>query len=71
MNAEAIGKRLIALRGEKLIKDVAKALGISTSALSMYEKGQRIPRDEIKIRLARYYDRTVDSIFFTEQVHET
>lgn len=66
MNAEAIGKRLIALRGEKLIKDVAKALGISTSALSMYEKGQRIPRDEIKIRLARYYDRTVDSIFFTE-----
>ena len=66
MNAEAIGKRLIALRGKKLIKDVAKALGISASALSMYEKGQRIPRDEIKIRLARYYDRTVDSIFFTE-----
>lgn len=66
MNAETIGKRLIALRVEKLIKDVAKALGISASALSMYEKGQRIPRDEIKIRLARYYDRTVDSIFFTE-----
>lgn len=66
MNAEAIGKRLISLRGEKLVKDVAKALGISASALSMYEKGQRIPRDEIKIRLARYYDRTVDSIFFTD-----
>ena len=66
MNAEAIGKRLIALRGEKHGKDVAKALGISASALSMYEKGQRIPRDEIKIRLARYYDRTVDSIFFTD-----
>lgn len=66
MNAEAIGKRLIALRGGRLVKDVAKALGISASALSMYETGQRIPRDEIKIRLARYYDRTVDSIFFTE-----
>lgn len=66
MNAEAIGKRLIALRGKRLVKDVAKALGISASALSMYETGQRIPRDEIKIRLARYYDRTVDSIFFTE-----
>ena len=38
MNAEAIGKRLIALRGEKLVKDVAKALGISASAMSMYEK---------------------------------
>lgn len=71
MNAEAIGKRLIALRGKRLVKDVAKALGISASALSMYETGQRIPRDEIKIRLARYYDRTVDSIFFTEQVHES
>lgn len=66
MNAEAIGKRLIALRGKRLVKDVAKALGISASALSMYETGQRIPRDEIKIRLARYYDRSVDSIFFTE-----
>ena len=66
MNAEAIGKRLIALRGEKIVKDVAKDLEISASALSMYEKGQRIPRDEIKIRLARYYDRTVDSIFFTD-----
>lgn len=66
MNAEAIGKRLIALRGKRLVKDVAKALGISASALSMYETGQRVPRDEIKIRLARYYDRTVDSIFFTE-----
>lgn len=66
MNAEAIGKRLIALRGKRLVKDVAKALGISASALSMYETGQRVPRDEIKIRLARYYDRTVDSIFFNE-----
>lgn len=66
MNAEAIGKRLIDLRGKRLVKDVAKALGISASALSMYETGQRVPRDEIKIRLARYYDRTVDSIFFNE-----
>ena len=66
MNAEAIGKRLIALRGEKLVKDVAKALGISASALSMYEICLRIRSDEINFRLSRDYDRTVDSIFFTD-----
>ena len=66
MNAEAIGDKLRKLRGEKPRKSVAKALGISVSALTMYETGQRIPRDEIKILLARYYDTPIETIFFTK-----
>lgn len=59
-----IGKRLIELRGNKSQSEVAKAVGISDSALSMYECGERTPRDSIKVRLAQYYGKTVQSIFF-------
>lgn len=64
MNREDIAKRLVELRGNRKQEDVAKSVGISTSALSMYECGERVPRDEIKINLARYYNVSVESIFF-------
>ena len=52
MNRKAIAKRLILLRGERSREEVAKACGISISALAMYEQGERIPRDDIKIKIA-------------------
>ena len=58
------GKRLVTLRGDKSQETVAKDVGISTSALGMYETEQRIPRDEIKIALANYFNTTVEAIFF-------
>ena len=66
MNKKSIAKRLIELRGEKSRETVANACGISVSALAMYEQGERIPRDDIKIRLAKYYNRSVNFIFFTD-----
>lgn len=59
-----IGKRLVALRGEKSQIEVAEAVGITQAALSMYERGERIPRDDVKIRLADYYKTSVATIFF-------
>lgn len=64
MNENEIGKRLVLLRGSRTQNEVSKALGISLSALGMYERGERIPRDEIKIRIAKYYDTTVQAIFY-------
>lgn len=61
---ELIAKRLINLRGDDSREETAQAVGISVSALQMYENGQRVPRDEIKIKLASHYKRTVQSIFF-------
>lgn len=58
------GDKLKKLRGSKSQETVAKDLGISLSALAMYETEQRMPRDEIKIKLANYYNRTVQFIFF-------
>ena len=70
MNNKAIAKRLINLRGNKSRENVAKACGISVSALAMYEQGERIPRDDIKIRLANYYRRSVNYIFFAHEEHD-
>lgn len=64
MNAKEIGKMLTELRGEKTIKEVAADLGVSVSAIAMYENGHRVPRDEIKIKIARYYCKSVQEIFF-------
>ena len=64
MNREEVAKTLVELRGKEKREVVATACGISVSALAMYEQGERIPRDDIKIRIAKYYNRTVESIFF-------
>ncbi len=64
IDSKVIGDRLKSLRGDKTIKEVAESLNISESALSMYETGNRIPRDEIKMRIANYYGKSVQSIFY-------
>lgn len=61
-----LATRLISARGEKAAVEVAKACGISNSALSMYETGKRVPRDEIKVKLAKCYNTTVGALFFED-----
>ena len=57
------------LRGETSREKVAKSVGISVSALGMYEQGRRIPRDEVKVKLAKFYGVPIESIFFTSEQH--
>lgn len=63
MDSNKIAKNLVTLRGERSRESVAVALGLSLSTLTMYEIGARIPRDENKEKIARYYGKTVDEIF--------
>ncbi|MBE2923942.1 helix-turn-helix transcriptional regulator [Anoxybacillus flavithermus] len=65
MNKEKIAQTLINLRGDRSREEVAKSIGISVSALQMYENGQRIPKDEIKLKIAQYYGVSVETIFFS------
>ena len=65
INPIVVGKKLSTLRGSKTQERVANDCGISVSALAMYESGKRMPRDEIKVKLARYYNTTVEALFFT------
>ena len=65
VDAEAIGKRLRELRGDRKQRVVAREMGITPMALSNYERGKMLPRDDKKIVLAEYYGKTVEQIFFT------
>lgn len=64
IDAKVVGRRLIALRGTKTQENVAKALNITPQALSNYELGLRLPRDSLKKKIAIYYKKTVQEIFF-------
>ena len=64
MDSIAIGHRLTSLRGKKPRSEVAKAIDVSVSAIGNYEQGIRIPKDDIKKKLADYYKVSVGSIFF-------
>lgn len=66
MDKKEMGNRLKSLRGKKSQEEVAKALGVSLSSYAKYEMGIRVPRDEVKVKIANLYHRTVQSIFFTQ-----
>lgn len=70
MSNAQMGMRLRNLRGQTPRAVVAEAVGISVSALQMYENGARVPRDQTKMALADYYHTTVAAIFFNPEAHE-
>lgn len=63
---KVVGARLRKLRGNKKLETVARACGIAQSTLSMYESGERMPKDSIKVLLANYYKKSVQYIFYRE-----
>lgn len=71
LDVKASAQKLIALRGNRTQREVANAVGISISALAMYESGERVPRDSIKVALADYYKKPIGDIFFILKTHET
>lgn len=66
MDRERLGGYLKELRGNRTQKEVAEAVGVTAMAISQYEQGERIPNDEMKIKLARYFQKSVEEIFFSK-----
>ena len=64
-----MNNKLVKLRGTRTQEEIANAIGISISAIGMYETGQRVPRDEIKVKLANFYNVSIESLFFDNNVH--
>lgn len=66
IDSAKIGARIKAIRLERgeSMEELANSIGVSNSAIGMYEGGQRVPRDEIKIRIAEHYNMPVELIFF-------
>lgn len=63
------GMILRGLRGGKTQEEVANDLGITKSSWAMYERDERIPRDEIKVRIANYFGKSVQELFYAQIEH--
>lgn len=64
-----LGEVLRVLRGEMTQEALAADLGITKSSWAMYERGERVPRDEVKVRIAAYFRKSVQELFFAETEH--
>ena len=65
----SFGKMLKKLRGKKSQEAIANDIGITKSSWAMYEREERVPRDEVKVRIATYFGMTVQEIFFGHNEH--
>lgn len=72
MDAKLVGERIKNLRQEKKMsqQEFAEAINVACSTVSMYENGERIPRDQIKLAIANLFGVTVDYLFFGVDTHE-
>ena len=57
------GKRLIALRGEKSLRETSFQIGITEPSLHRYENGKRKPDIIMAKKLADYYEVSLDELF--------
>lgn len=66
MDAIKIGKKIESLRKERRItqEELGNAIGVTAMAVSYYENGTRVPRDDTKIKIANYFCVPVHAIFF-------
>lgn len=67
-NTKRNGKRLKRLRTERGLTriQVAKSLKMSRQAIDAYEGGTRNPKDPVKEKIAKFYKRSVEEIFFAK-----
>lgn len=59
-----VGHRLRNLRGTKSREEMARDLGVTAQAIWNYENAFRTPGDDLKIKMAEYFGKTVQEIFF-------
>lgn len=66
MNVIKIAEKLKRLRNNIGLsqEEVSKELGIRQNSLASYENGRRIPRDEIKLKIAEFYEVDVGWLFY-------
>lgn len=64
MQGKTIGQKLRELRGKRTKREVAEAIGVSESSYVKYERDERHPNDATKVRLAKFFGKSVESIFF-------
>ena len=69
MDAKKVGQKLASLRKSRNLtkKQVSKDTGCSYKSICSYEYGTRIPNDDVKQKLANYFNASVVDIFFDNE----
>lgn len=70
IDRKTIGKKLRELREQRgeSVSDLGKKIGVSESTIYMYEQGERMPRDAIKVLLIKHFGISSD-LFFDSKSH--
>ena len=73
MSNNILGNRIATLRQKNKLSQVefSQLLNISNTTLSQYESGKRIPSDNIKIKIADYFNVSLDYLFGRTNVMDT
>lgn len=59
------GQKIRNLRGNRTATECAVAVGITRSSWIKYERDERVPRDDMKKKIAKYLGVSVQDIFFS------
>lgn len=59
-------RRLRFEKGQMTQQQLAKALGVSRQTIISIEKGKYMPSIMLAIKMARYFGKTVEEIFFID-----
>lgn len=59
--------KITALREKNNIskRTLAEALGVSINTIDSYEQGERVPRDEMKVKISKYFNVSVLDLFYS------
>lgn len=65
---KVVGERILSLRKEHGItqKELAKALGVTRQLVCNYETGDCKPGDEVKKKIAEYFNVSIEELFFAD-----
>ena len=65
-----LGSRIKGLREQHRLsqKELAECLNVNSSTLSQYESDKRIPSDDIKIRIANYFNVSTDYLLGNSKI---
>ena len=66
MDSEKAGRRIRLLREKagETQEELGAVVGVTGSSICQYEAGLKTPRDDVKIAIAKHYNRSVAFIFF-------
>lgn len=62
------GEKLKKLRNEKelSISQIAEAVEVTKSSWAMYERNERTPRDEVKVRIVKFFGVSLIWLFYED-----